>query len=206
MSAEFGLNLNRAHPDKFSLVLPNIPSSELLSDEETQEGRYKDLITDQNYFMLSLQGVELPGLSMGDLKVPTMLSPIAHVDMVYNYDPITTEIRVDKDFLVYKLMILWMHLIKNPEEFNQFKADETFRRTTTTGTIMLRENLRDDLGKEFEPVMSFDFYDFRPISVGAIPLSYSNPGDEITLTVNWTYSYFMPRKHNGDPYSVKLET
>jgi hypothetical protein len=205
MSAEFGLNLNRAHPDKYSLVLPNIPSSELLSEEETQEGVFKDLITDQNYFNLSLQAVELPGLTVGELKVPTMHSPIAHVDMVYNYDPITTELRVDKNFLVYKLMILWMHLIKHPEQFNQFDATETFKRTTTTGTILMRENVRDDMGKEFEPVISFDFFDFRPISVSSIPLNYANSGEDITLTVTWLYSYFMPRKHNGDPYNIRLE-
>ena len=205
MSSEFGLNLNRAHPDKFSLVLPNIPSSELLSDEETEEGRFKDLITDQNYFNLSLQAVELPGFSIGELSIPTMVNRLAHVDMVNNYDPLTTELRLDKNYLVYKMIMLWMHLIKNPEGFTQFKADETFRRTTTTATIMVRENVKDDMGKEFEPVMSFDFFDFRPISISSIPLTYSSTGEDITISVTWLYSYFMPRKHNGDSYNIKLE-
>jgi hypothetical protein len=205
MSSEFGLNINRAHPDKFSFILTDIPSSELLSDEEMEEGRNRDLISDRNYFNLSLQAVELPGFSIGELSVPGMINRISHVDMVNNYDPMTTELRMDRDFLVYKLMILWMHLMKNPEEFTQFDAEETFKRTTTTGTILIRENVKDDMEKEFEPVMSFDFFDLRPLSISSIPLTYANGAEDMTLSVTWIYSYFMPRKHNGDPYNIKLE-
>jgi hypothetical protein len=204
MSSNFQLNLNRAHPDKFSLILTNIPSSELLSPSDTENDIIQSFIDDHNAFMLSLQTVDLPGLSIGEQKIPTMLSPIAHVDMVNNWESLTTEIRIDKHYVVYKLMMLWIHLIKNPEQFNQFKADVTFERTTTTGTVVVRENVKDSLEDDYSPVMAFDFYDLRPISISSLPLSYANSGDDISLTVTWLYSYFMPRKFNGDDFDLTL--
>jgi hypothetical protein len=204
MSTNLEININRAHPDKFSLVLTEIPSSPLLSASDTESNIMKSFITDHNAFMLSLLSVDLPGLSIGEAKIPTMISPVAHVDMVYNWEPLTTEMRIDKNYITYKLLMLWMHLIKNPEAFNQFDAKETFRKTTTTGSIIVRDNLKDSLDDDYSPIMSFDFFDLRPISISSLPLNYSNSGDEISLTVNWLYSYFMPRKHNGEAFSVTL--
>jgi hypothetical protein len=164
----------------------------------------KDIVDDENAFRLSLQTVSLPGVSIGDSKLPTMFSPIALVDMVYSFDPLTTGIRIDSNYVVYKLMLLWLHLIKNPEGFNQFDNKKTFDITTVTGTIVVRGNLKDSVTSDYAPVMAFDFFDLRPISVPAISFDYSNEGEETPLDITWTYSYFMPRKANGDPISIRL--
>lgn len=205
MSANQEINLNRAHPDKFTFLLTHIPSSELLVSNKSENDLMRNLIYDQNAFALSLLSVDLPGLSIGEAKIPTMLSPIAHVDMVNTYETLTTELRIDKHYIVYKLMILWMHLIKNPEEFTQFDAEEMFKRTTTTGTIVVRENIKDSVEDDYAPVMMFDFYDLRPINIPTLPLSYNNSGDEIGLSVTWTYSYSMPRLYNGDKFNINLQ-
>jgi hypothetical protein len=31
-----------------------------------------------------------------------------------------------------------------------------------------------------------------------------NDGDDLTIDVTWQYTYFMPRKANGDPYSLDV--
>lgn len=204
MATNQQLNLNRARLDKYSLILSSIPSAVLLSGSEIEEEMLKDIIDEENSFRLSLQSVELPGVSLGESKLPTMFSPIALVDMVYNFDDLTTGIRIDSNYVVYKLMLLWLHLIKNPEGFNQFDNKKTFDVTTVTGTIIVRGNIKEDMSSDYVPVMAFDFFDLRPISVPSISFDYSNEGDESPLAVTWTYSYFMPRKSNGDAISIQL--
>jgi hypothetical protein len=204
MSSNQQLNLNRARLDKYTLVLSTIPSAILLSGSETEEDMLKDMMDEDNTFRLSLQTVDLPGVSLGESKIQTTFSPVAHVDMSYTFDAFTTGMRVDSNYIVYKLMLLWLHLIKNPEGFNQYDNKGTFEKTAVNGSLIVRGNIKDSIDSDYTPVMQVDFFDLRPISVPAIPFSYANEGDEISLNVTWIYSYFMPRKSNGDAISLIL--
>jgi len=200
------LNLNRARSDKFSFILSDIPSSRLLLGDSistmTSMEINRELIYDHNIFYLSLQSVNLPGISLGDATVQTMFSPQVHTDMRYTFDSLTTEVRLDNNYIIYQLMVLWLMLIKNPEGFNQFNNLETFKKTTVRGTLIVRENIKE--GDDYNPVMTFDFIDLRPISIPQIPLNFSDTGNEISMSIGWQYSYFLPRDVYGQPLNILL--
>jgi len=198
MSDNTNLNLNPARKDKFFFALGDIPSSVLLTPKETTEIQKRVAqIEDKHFYNLALKSLVMPGISLGEVKINTMFSPIAETDMKYTFEPLTTEIKMDKDYLIYKLLILWMILIKQPDTFNQFGMKKTFDKTATTGILTILNNFS-------EPVISLEFYDLRPLSIPSIDLSYESEGEEITVNITWSYSYYMPRKATGLPYDTAL--
>jgi len=198
MADNTNINLNPARQDKFFFALGDIPSTALLTASDlTSSQAIQMRIDDKNYYNLGLKGLQLPGLSIGELKIDTPFSPVSEVDMKYTYDTFSTTIKLDKDFLIYKMMILWMILIKQPDKFNQFGMLDTFDATATDGILTILNNFN-------EPVISFEFYELRPISIPSIPLTYESDGEEISIDITWAYTYFMPRTYSGEAYSTDL--
>lgn len=198
MADNTNLNLNTAHPDKFFFTLGEIPSSQLLDPEGlNQLQRIIERSQNQNYFNLALRSIDLPGLSIGETKIETMFTSIAESTMVSEFDTLTTTIVLDNNWLLYKLLILWILLIKNPEGFNQFAMGETFDRTATTGILTIQDNFH-------KPVLSFEYYDLRPLSIPSLSMDYTTGGDEMTIDVTWSYSYFMPKTATGGDFDLTL--
>ena len=198
MADNTNLNLNSAHPDKFFLSLGEIPSAQLLDPagltllQKITEGNQN-----QSYFNLSLRSLELPGLSIGETKVETMFTAVAEANMVPEYDVLTTTVVMDNNWLIYKMFLLWLMLIKNPEGFNQYGMSDTFDKTSTNAILTIKDNFKAS-------VLSFEFYDLRPLSIPSIPLDYTTEGDEITLDITWSYTYFMPKTPSGENFDLTL--
>ena len=193
-----GLNLNPARLDKFTLVLGNIPSIPLLTPDELEGlNQIQHETQEKHFFHLALKGVEIPGFSLGESKIDSMFNSVAEVDNKYTFENLTTEIRVDNNFLIYKMLMLWMLLTNRPDEFNQFGNADTKEKTFSQAILNLKDNFNST-------VISFEFYDLRPIVLPSIPMSYNNEGDEIVINVTWQYTYFMPRTANGEAYNLNL--
>ena len=198
MADNTNLNLNTAHPDKFFLSLGNIPSAQLLDPEGLSTlQRIQEQTKNQSYFNLAVRSLELPGVSVGEAKIETMFTAVAETTMVTEYDVLTTTIVLDNNWLLYKMLLLWVFLIKNPENFNQYGSQETFEKTATTGILTINDNFHNS-------VMSFEFFDMRPLSIPSVGLDYTSEGEEITLDITWTYTYFMPRTPTGDAIDLTL--
>lgn len=194
------LNVNPARADRFFLTFGDIPSLPLLTPQDLTQFQAEQLqIDEKSFFHLAVRSVELPGLSLGDAKIDTMFNSIAETNLKFTYDNLVTELRVDNNFLVYKMLVLWMMLINSPDGFNQFANRKTFDRTAITAILTVKDNFQNS-------IISFEFYDLRPISISSIPLSFTNEGDEIMLTVNWQYTYFMPKTATGQPYDLTLSS
>ena len=95
------------------------------------------------------------------------------------------------------MFLLWIFLIRNPEGFNQFGMKDTFDKTSTTAILTIKDNFGAS-------VLGFEFYELRPISVPSIPLDYTTEGDEITLDITWSYTYFMPKTPTGENINLTL--
>jgi len=192
------LNVNPARADKFYLTIGNIPSSILLTPKELTVFQTDQLINqEKNFFYLGIKSLELPGLSLSDEKIDTMFNSVAETNNKYTFDPLTTEIKIDDNFLIYKMLFLWLFLINRPDEFNQFASGETFEKTSVTAILTITDSFNN-------PTITFEFYDLRPIAIPNIPLSFTNEGEELTMNITWQYTYFMPRKINGDAYSLNI--
>ncbi len=192
------LNINPARADKFYLIFGDIPSLSMLAPNELSEIN-KILITneDKNFFHLGIKGVTLPGISLDEMNVNTTHMNIKDISMKYNFENLTTSIKLDSNFFIYKMISLWMMLMNNPEGYNQYASLKTFEKTAVNAVLVAKDNFNN-------PVVSFEFYDLRPISLPSIPLSFDNEGDEIVLDVTWQYTYFMPKKIDGESYNLKI--
>lgn len=198
MAENSNLNLNAARPDAFFFRLGTIPSAELLAPSElTEVEKTRIIIADQEYFNLGLRTAEIPSISLGEVKIGTMFSPLADTDMKYEFGTFNTQLKLDNNYLIYKMLLLWIQMIKPPDNFNQYWMKKTFDITTTTGILTINNNFK-------EPVMSIEFYELRPLALPAIPLSYTTQGEEILIDVTWSYSYFMPKKSSGQEYSIQV--
>lgn len=192
------LNVNPAREDKFSLVFGSIPSLPLLTPEDLENyQKLKVAVDEQNYFDMALKSIEMPGLAMDEMTISTMFVDAKDVTNKFQFENLTTVVRLDNNFLIYKILVLWMFLINRPDEFNQFSSQDTYEKTTVTSILTMRDNFNT-------PVISFEFYGLRPISIGGLPLSYESDGKELSLNVTWQYTYFMPRKQNGEIYPLNL--
>lgn len=190
------LNLNAARPDKFFLRLGNIPSASLLTpSESTDLDKMKFKQDDKDFFHLALKTAQLPGIALGETKIETMFAPLADTDMKFTFDSFTTTLRMDSNYLLYKMLILWILLIKHPETGSQDGMGNTFENTAVTGSLNLLNNFN-------EVVLSIELYELRPLAIPTIDLDYANEGAELVLPIQWSYSYFLPKTGNGQDYSL----
>jgi len=186
------LNLNSSRSDKFSLVLSDIPSIQYVNEENPDEVE-RNLERNEGYdnFMLSLGSLDLPGITHGEEKVGSVFTAISESTMVSEFDSFTTEIKIDSAYYVYKLLFVWMLLIKNPYGYNQFPVARTEQEFFVDGSVLIRDNM------ENKPMLQFDFVDLRPISLPSLSLDYKTD-EELTLSVTWGYTAFYLRNNRGE--------
>jgi len=198
MSDNTNLNLNAARQDAYFFRLGEIPSLQLLTPEEiTDADAIRVIIADQEYFNLSLKTAEIPSITLGEIKIDTMFSPIAETDMKYEFGTFTTQLKMDSKYMIYKMLLLWIQMIKPPDNFNQYWMKKTFDITSTTGILTIVDNFKT-------PILCLEFYEIRPLSLPPIPLSYTTNGEEMVMDVTWSYSYFMPKKTTGEAFSLLI--
>ena len=187
------LNLNSTRSDKFSFVLAEIPSlpylrndgnSELERNLEKQEG-YTD-------FMLGLSSVELPGMTHVEEKVGSQFSPISIDASTVEFDNLTTELKIDSNYFVYKVIYAWMNLIKNPFGYNIGNIQELETNLFVDGKILVRDNMDD------KPFLEFNFIDLHPISLPSLAFDYKTD-DELTISVTWGFTSFELMDGSGTP-------
>lgn len=198
MSDNTNLNLNAARQDSFFFRLGSIPSLELLTPDEASDiEAIRTIIADQEYFNLSLKSFDIPSIALGEIKIDTMLSPLADTDMKYEFGSLTTQLKLDSKYFIYKILLLWIQMVKPPDNFNQYWMKKTFDITTTTGVLTIVDNFKT-------PIFSLEFYELRPLSLPNIPLSYTTMGEEMVMDITWSYSYFMPKTSTGSAYSLQV--
>ena len=197
MGANQELNVNRANLDRFRLILSSIPSSEVLkTDGLTETAGVLSETNDLNTFTLGLASVELPGLTLGELKTETPFVAVSQNDDILQFDPLITEVRIDSNYVLYKLLILWMIMMKSPSSFSQFSTKEMTENLFIGADLLIKNNFD-------ETVMEVEFFDFRPLNISPISLNYTTP-DEIIVTVTWGYTYFMPKDSDGSAFNLTI--
>jgi hypothetical protein len=192
------LNLNEARDDKFFLRLGNIPSAKLLTP--TELGDIQKILAhgdDTEFFHLALSATNIPEVSLGELRYETMFTSVTDVDMKIKFGAFNTTITLDNEYLIYKMLVLWLFMIKNPEGFNQFDKSKTYKETSVSAELIVANNFN-------KPVMAFQFFDLRPLSIPSIPLNYRSDGAPLNLEIPWAYSYFMPRTSSTEPIPFRI--
>lgn len=195
-----GLNLNRARQDKFDFMLSDIPSSPLLPQSEFDDvlAETKQKVNDMEFFRLSLQSVELPEWNVGEQKLQTQFGvATSHSTNMHDFGTLTTTLRMDEGYTLYRMMWLWMMLINDPEKVNQMSSKQQANVTQVDSYLYVKDNF----GKK---KLGFRFHDLRPISLPSLSLDFASEGTEIEFPVTWMFSYYIPVKPDAQPYDITL--
>lgn len=192
------LNLNSAREDKFFLRFGNIPSAKLLTP--TELGAIEKILLhgdDKEFFHLALSTANIPEVSLGELRYDNRFASITDTDMKIKYGEFTTSITLDDNYLIYRMLILWIFMIKNPEGYNQFYKSITYEETVVTALLLVNDNFDNT-------VLTFEFFDLRPLRIPSINLTYVTEGAPLKVDITWSYSYFMPRTSDGKSISFQI--
>jgi hypothetical protein len=195
-----GLNLNRARLDKFELLLADIPSSPILPQKEFNDTiqQAKIAVNDMEFFRLSLQGVTLPEWTIGEQRLGTQFgAPISHTTNQHDFSSLNTMMRMDENFILYKMLWLWMMLMNDPEKANQLNSKDQSFTTQVEAYLYVKDNFN-------KTVLAYRFFDLRPMTLPSIDLSYASEGQEIDFSVSWMYSYYIPVKSTSENYDIFL--
>lgn len=193
------LNLNPSRPDKFKFVLSDIPSLSYIN-EATPDEFEQNIEKGEGYnnFLLSIMSVDLPGIVHNEEKVGTMFSSVSTNTMNVDFEVLTTDLKLDADFYIYKLLFAWMRLIKNPYGFNYANINETETKMFVDGSVIIND-IMDNKG-----IMQYDFVDLRPIILPPLPLNYQDD-TELRLNVTWAYTAFNIRNSRGEDLLLNSE-
>lgn len=199
MAVNQNLNLNPARPDKFFMTFGDFPSIPLLTPEEaTQAEKLKLSREDKDFFHIAIQSAKIPAISLGEVKTQTMFTPVADTDMNFTFDTLTVNMKMDENFILYKMLVLWMFLIKHPETASLHGMKETFDRTNVNAILTKTDNFN-------QPIISFEFYELRPLGIPTIDLDYNSEGEELIVPITYSYSYFLPKTSGGEDYKIFFE-
>lgn len=190
------LLINESHTNKYLFYLHRIPTSFLVSKfadfcitedckpEGYEEEIFRESNNDLRNFILYVQTVDVPDLSLGVEKIGTQFVDIPHVSGKLTFGDIQTNIMNDENWFVYRMLTFWCYAAHNPEEYNKWKEKEYYNNFYTNATLIILDN-------HYEKVQEFEFTDVHPSSVGQVNLKQSGP-EKIVLPVTWVHTGFVP--------------
>lgn len=185
------LNLNSIKNDRFSFVLSSIPSIDVVNSINENELE-RNIESKESYdnFLLGIMSVDLPSMDIPSTKVGTSFSPISVPTMEVEFGQLSTNIKMDSSFFIYKLLHTWMIMIKNPEGYNNKGIYDTSVDLFVDASLVINDTM------ENKPILSFDMTDLRPSSLP--PLNFDYRSDEqIEMTVTWDFTTFELKNNRG---------
>lgn len=122
-------------------------------------------------FTYSVQAFSLPGISMGNIQMPSKsnLIPNVHGDKL-QFDPLNVNAMLDSKFAGFKIVMDWM--VRNS------KSDVT---ETKDIIVTILNNVHTNQGLQVR------FRDAFPVNIGGA--DFDAPGDIPTMTVPYTFAY-----------------
>jgi hypothetical protein len=199
------LEINDAHVDNYMLVFPRLPSSKYLSsvfndltkhtntvsasgttndcpppkDNQVQRESNLDLAN----FKLFISGVTLPSITNEAYDLGTQFSTLKRSGKT-TYSEFTTSMQVSENFLNYNIVLYWMYMLHNPEEYNKTSGRELIDSIFTDVYLIITNNHR-------EKIAEYKFLDTFPISLPSIQFTPKS-ADKISVDVTWGHSGMFP--------------
>ena len=206
--------INEAHTNKYIFVLETLPTSYLLSQftetdvqkimldinnpelyqqevRDLQKGVIQEQSQDLKNFLLYIQSVDIPDVSVGYSTNGTRYATIKHVDGKIDFGDLTMNIMVDEQWFIYRFIYYWILAAHNPVEAMKFTERAYYEKFYTRGTLIILDN-------QYEMVNQMEFIDLHPVSIGQINLKEAE-ADKIILPVTWVNSGMIP----SDRYVLK---
>jgi hypothetical protein len=209
MSFNNEILINESHTNKYIFVLEQIPTSYLISkftDADVQKivadfdrvglaELKREVILERNKdlknFLLYVQSVDMPDVSVGYSTNSTMFVDLKHVDGKIEFSNLTMNVMNDENWFIYRMIYYWILAAHNPEETMKFTEVEYFKKFYVNGTLILLDN-------HYDKVLELEFTDMHPVSIGQVNLKDSD-AEKIVLPVTWIHAGMVP----SDRYVIK---
>jgi len=143
-----------------------------------------------NFFVT---GVNLPGISLGFIEVPTPFKLINIPGSKLDYGDFDLTFRLDEDMATYFEIYNWLLAIGFPEGFNQYRGLSTNEpgdpeRLFSDATLTI-------LKSSMVPNIEVSFEDLFPTSISNIDFTATDTDvNYITATVSFKYKIFRVKK------------
>ena len=141
-----------------------------------------------------VQSVTVPSISMGTALQQSRQAVIKYPGEKVNYPSLECSFMIDKSLTNYMALFNWLRQNASPEMPTDFATLQALSSVTNPNdydggkfselTLIILNNLNN-------PVVSFNFHDAFPISIGSFELSTTIDGTEyIHCTCTFDYTYY----------------
>jgi hypothetical protein len=201
--------INEALSNKYIFVLESIPTSYLISKftdadvqkivlEMNQQGLQdlqRDIFIEKNQdlknFLLYVQTIDMPEISVGYSTTGTKFIDIKHMDGKIEMGNLTMNVMVDENWMIYKMLYYWLLAAHNPQEYMKFGEVEYFKKFYVNGSLIILDN-------HYEQVFQVEFSNLHPASLGTVNLKETD-AEKLILPVEWIHMGMTP----SDKYVLK---
>lgn len=198
------LEINETHADNYILVIPRLPSAPFISSvfndytktvgsvatsstsaipdncEPTNRNQIqREHNLDLTNFKLYVSGVSMPSVNIANYKIGNFFADAARAGKI-QFSDLSTTMKISENFLNYNIILYWMYMIHNPQEFNKMSGREMINNVFTDIYLIITNNHK-------QKVAEYKFMDAFPVSLPPMNFTVAN-ADELTADVGWTHS------------------
>ena len=145
--------------------------------------RFTFIIPDKPFLKYFCQTVEIPGVTTGEVAVPTPFSNTYRHGDKLSFEPLTITAMIDEDMKVWQETYNWLKSLTRPASF-----DEYARKSSTDKTPLYFDGYLTVNTNSNNPNLRFKFLNCHPTSLGSIQFDTKTDADNIP-TCNITFRY-----------------
>lgn len=165
-------NQNFLHPNKFHLTFKRIPNLQFFC-----------------------QAVTVPGISMGEIPVPTPFVEKYSPGEKAIYDIMNVTFAIDETMSSWIEIHDWIRGMTFPEKFEEYQNLSRQNKWADKPQPQFSDATLTVFSSSFTPLLRFNFVDAFPTSVSSIVLSTQDtPDNVLTADVSFRYTYYNIEK------------
>ena len=145
--------------------------------------RFTFLIPDKPYLKYFCQTVTLPGVSTGEVTVPTPFSNTYRHGDKLTYETLTITAMLDEDLKTWEETYNWLKSLTRPQSFDQYPRKSQGDRSPLYFDGFLTVNTNSN-----NPNIRFKFQNCHPLSISGINFDTKTDADNIP-TCDFTFRY-----------------
>lgn len=151
-----------------------------------QSTKFTFVIPEMPYLKYFCQTIQLPSVSMNEIKVPTPFTDTyRHGDKLY-FQPFTITALMDEDLRVWEETYAWMEGLARPESYDQYLRKSKNDKTPLYYDAYLSINTNAN-----RPNIRVKFYNCHPTSIGMVNFDTKVNADVIpTADITFRYDLF----------------
>lgn len=145
--------------------------------------RFTFIIPDMPFLKYFCQTVSVPGISTGEVTVPTPFSNTYRHGDKLAFEPLTVTALLDEDMRTWEETYKWLKGLTRPSSYDEYRRKSLEDKTPLyyDGYLTVNTNANN-------PNLRFKFHNCHPINIGSINFDTKTDADNIP-TCDFTFRY-----------------